>query len=73
MVVEVRTRGAGAWVGALESVTWAKRLRLRQATRRLWHTRLAKIPSVERVRIDVAAVSFVGAKTCVEYIAGAVG
>lgn len=73
VVVEVRTRGAGAWVGALESVTWTKRLRLRQATRRLWHTRLAKMPSIERVRIDVAAVSFVGPKTCVEYIAGAVG
>lgn len=73
VVVEVRTRGAGAWVGALESVTWAKRQRLRRATGRLWRTRLAGIRSLERVRIDVAAVSFVGSKTCVEYIAGAVG
>jgi putative endonuclease len=73
VVVEVRTRGAGAWVGALESVTWAKRQRLRRATSRLWRTRLVAIRSLERVRIDVAAVSFVGSKTRVEYIAGAVG
>jgi putative endonuclease len=73
VIVEVRTRGAGAWVGALESVTWAKRQRLRRATSRLWRTRLAAMRSLERVRIDVAAVSFVGPKTCVEYIAGAVG
>jgi transcriptional regulator GlxA family with amidase domain len=31
------------------------------------------IRSVERVRIDVAAVSLVGSKTRIEYIAGAVG
>lgn len=73
VVVEVRTRGAGAWVGALESVTWAKRQRLRRATSHLWHTRLVAMRCLERVRIDVAAVSFVGSKTCVEYVAGAVG
>jgi putative endonuclease len=73
VVVEVRTRGGGAWVGALESVTWAKRQRLRRATGRLWRTRFAAMRGVERVRIDVAAVSFVGPKTRVEYIRGAVG
>jgi putative endonuclease len=73
VVVEVRTRGAGAWVGALESVTWTKRQRLRKATARLWRTRLVTMRSVERVRIDVAAVSFVGTETRVEYIPGAVG
>jgi putative endonuclease len=73
VVVEVRTRGVGAWVSALESVTWAKRQRLRRATGRLWRTRLAAMRGVERVRIDVAAVSFVGHETHVEYIRGAVG
>jgi putative endonuclease len=73
VVVEVRTRGAGAWVGALESVNWAKRQRLRHAARLLWQTRLVTIRSIKRVRIDVAAVSFVGPKTAIEYIAGAVG
>jgi putative endonuclease len=73
VVVEVRTRGAGAWARALESVTWAKRLRLRRATGRLWRARLSALRGVQRVRIDVAAVSFAGGKTQVEYIPGAVG
>jgi putative endonuclease len=73
VVVEVRTRGAGAWASALESVTQTKRLRLRRAVGRLWRRRLAAMQGVERVRIDVAAVSFVGSQTHVEYIPGAVG
>ena len=73
VVVEVRTRGAGAWARALESITRAKRLRLRRAAGRLWRTRLSMLRGIDRVRIDVAAVSFVGSETRVEYIPGAVG
>ncbi len=73
VVVEVRTRGAGAWMGPLESVTRTKRLRLRRAVGRLWRTRRAALRSVERLRIDVAGVSFAGPKTCVEYVPGALG
>jgi putative endonuclease len=73
VIVEVRTRGPGAWLGALESVTWTKRTRLRRATARLWRTRLRAIRAIERVRIDVAAVTFVGSETRIEYVPGAIG
>jgi hypothetical protein len=39
----------------------------------LWRARLSALRGVQRVRIDVAAVSFAGGKTQVEYIPGAVG
>jgi putative endonuclease len=72
VVVEVRTRGAGAFEGALASVTGAKRRHLLLATDRLWRGRLVHDPDVERIRIDVAAVSFEGGATRVEYIPGAI-
>jgi putative endonuclease len=72
VVVEVRTRGPGSFVSALASITAKKRARLVLATERLWRQRLAGMPDVERVRIDVAGVSFDDGKTCVEYIEGAV-
>jgi putative endonuclease len=72
VVVEVRTRGVGAYVGALASVDRAKRRRLLRATEELWRTQLAALEGVERLRIDVAAVSFSGASTRVEYVEGAV-
>jgi putative endonuclease len=57
-VVEVRTRGATAWRGAIASVDARKRRRLGIAGTRVWRERFAKDPSVERMRFDVAAVSF---------------
>jgi Holliday junction resolvase-like predicted endonuclease len=56
IVVEVRRRGRGALQGALESVGGLKRRRLLIATDRLFRERLSKMPSVQRVRIDVIAV-----------------
>lgn len=73
IVVEVRTRGPGALQGPFESVGATKRARLRRALERLWHRRLARMPGVERVRIDVAAVTFDGAETRVEHVPGAIG
>lgn len=70
-VVEVRARRAGSWLGAFASVTAIKRTRVRRATARLWRERLAAIPGVDRVRIDVAAVAFSGGQTRLEYAAGA--
>jgi putative endonuclease len=55
-VVEVRTRGPGAWVRALDSVTTDKRARLRRAGERLWRDRFARDPRVQRMRFDIAAV-----------------
>jgi putative endonuclease len=67
IVVEVRTRRVGGWVGPFASVTGEKRLRLRRAVERLWRSRLSRMPGVERVRLDVAAVTFVGGQTRIEY------
>lgn len=72
VVVEVRTRRAGGYESALGSVSVAKRRRLLHATDRLWRSRLVADGSVERVRIDVAAVTFDGRETRVEYVEGAV-
>ncbi|MBV9950199.1 MAG: YraN family protein [Myxococcales bacterium] len=69
--VEVRTRGPRSFEGALESLSFTKRLRLTRAVERLWERRLASMRDVERIRIDVAAVTFDGAETRVEYIEGA--
>jgi putative endonuclease len=54
--VEVRTRGPGAWTGALASIDAKKRARLRAAGERLWRERFAADVTVDRVRFDVAAV-----------------
>jgi putative endonuclease len=72
VVVEVRTRGRGAFEGALASISPSKRRHLLLATERLWRHQLARDPGVERVRIDVAAVHWVGSSTRVEYLRGAV-
>jgi putative endonuclease len=55
-VVEVRARGAGAWVRPLDSVDAKKQKRLRRAGEQLWHERFADDPRVERMRFDVAGV-----------------
>jgi putative endonuclease len=71
-VVEVRTRGVGSFETALASVSATKRRNLIRATDRLWREHLARDGGVERVRIDVAAVSFASGQTSVEYVEGAV-
>jgi putative endonuclease len=73
VVVEVRTRGRGSLVGPFESITPAKRARIRRAVSRLWREKLAAMREIERVRIDVAAVTFEDGKTRVEYVEGALG
>jgi putative endonuclease len=71
VVVEVRARRPGALVGAFASVTSKKRARIRLAVQRLWRERLSSVSGIERVRIDVAAVTFVHGQTRIEYAAGA--
>jgi len=73
VAVEVRTRGPGAYERALESIGPAKQARLVAAVERLWSSRLVRMPDVERVRIDVAAVRFERGQTLIEYVPGAVG
>ena len=72
VVVEVRTRGEGSYVGALASVDGVKRRRLLLAVERLWRERLSRMDGIERVRIDVAAVRFASGRTEIEYVQGAV-
>ncbi len=55
-LVEVRTRGAGAWEGAAGSVGRVKQDRLRKAGALLWARRFSRWQGIERVRFDVAAV-----------------
>ncbi len=56
VVVEVRTRGKGAWAGALDSVDHKKQARLRRAAELLWVKQASRWPGIERLRFDVASV-----------------
>jgi putative endonuclease len=67
VVVEVRSRGAGAWTSAFGSVDATKRRRLRRAGERLWQRRYRQDPSVQRLRFDVASVTFEAGAARVEY------
>jgi len=69
VVVEVRTRGRGAYESAFASVSPAKRARLRDATERLWRTFSADV-TIERVRIDVASVDLDARPVTVEIAEG---
>ncbi len=71
-IVEVRTRGEGAWVKALDTLDWRKRARLRKAGEVLWQKRFKNDASLERMRFDVIAVSFDAAgERTVEHIKAA--
>ncbi len=70
-IVEVRTRGAGAWTSALGSIDGLKRYRLRLAAQRLWSRRYRDDPSVRRLRIDVASVTLAPEGARIEYIKAA--
>ena len=71
-VVEVRTRGAGAWTSAFGSIDSTKRRRIRRAGERLWQRRYKNDASVERMRFDAASVTFDEAGSArVEYVEAA--
>ena len=73
LVVEVRARGPRSYERPLASISRTKRRTLLRAVRALWKGRLAKMPEVERVRIDVAAVTRdETGSTSLEWIAGAI-
>ena len=58
VVVEVRTRGASAWQTGMESIARVKAKRVRTAGERLWRQRFLRDPTVNRMRFDVAVVTF---------------
>ena len=72
LIVEVRTRGTTAYEKSLASLNGKKQMRVLHAADRLWRSTLSNDPSIERLRIDVAAVTFGGRTTHVEYIEGAI-
>jgi len=72
VVVEVRTRRPGGLVGPFQSVGPTKRARVLRAARDLWTRHLARVTTIDRVRIDVAAVTFEHGHTKVDYAEGAI-
>jgi putative endonuclease len=58
VVVEVRTRGTTAWQTGMESIARVKAKRVRAAGERLWRQRFLRDPTVNRMRFDVAVVTF---------------
>ncbi len=71
VVVEVRTRGAGAWTTAFGSIDAQKRQRIRRGGERLWQRRYRSDPSVERMRFDAASVTFEGGEARIDYVVAA--
>jgi putative endonuclease len=71
VVVEVRTRGAGAWQSALASIGHDKQLRLRRAGQILWSRRFRHDPDVKTLRFDVAAVDLEAEPPVVELVRAA--
>ena len=73
VVVEVRARGPGSFEKPLASISRTKRRTLLRGVRALWKGRIAKMPEVKRIRIDVAAVTRddESGALAIEWIAGA--
>jgi len=72
LVVEVRTRGRGAWQRALDSIDGKKQMRLRHAGERLWQKRFAQRSDVSRMRFDCASVTFSeSGEATIEYVKAA--
>ena len=70
-VVEVRTRGPGAWTTGFSSMDRKKRERVRRAGQRLWRDRYRRDSSVDRLRFDAASVTFDGDRPVIEYVKAA--
>lgn len=57
VVIEVRTRGVGAWQNALDTLSEHKRRCLRRAAFLLWSRRWSRWRGIRGVRFDVASVN----------------
>jgi putative endonuclease len=71
-MIEVRSRGVGAYERAFESIAGKKKMRLLHAADRLWRFHLAKMEGIDRMRIDVASVTFGPDGVTVEHVEGAI-
>lgn len=70
-VVEVRRRAATSRTSGFSSINREKKLRLRRAGERLWNRRYKRDRTFERLRFDVASVSFDAPRPIIEYVRGA--
>lgn len=66
-VVEVRTRGPGAWTTGFGSMDQTKQRNIRRGAERLWRSQFRNDPSVSRMRFDAASVVFDGEGAHVTY------
>jgi len=71
VVVEVRSRGRGAWTTGFGSLDGRKRHRIRLAGQRLWERRYRNDPSVKHLRFDAASVTFGPDGPHIEYVPAA--
>jgi putative endonuclease len=71
VVVEVRSRGSGAWTSGFGSLDGKKRHRVRLAGQRLWQRRYRHDLSVKRLRFDAASVVFGPEGAIIEYVEAA--
>ena len=71
-MIEVRFRGVGAYERAFASIAGKKKMRLLHAADRLWRFHLAKMEGIDRMRIDVAAVTFGPHGAVIELVEGAI-
>jgi len=71
VLVEVRTRGPGAWTSAFGSIDGWKRTRLRRAGERLWRRTYRFRPEFDHVRFDAASVTWRAGVPHVEYVRAA--
>ncbi len=71
VVVEVRSRGRGAWTSGFGSIDGRKRYRIRLAGQRLWQRRYRDDESVKHLRFDAASVSFDADGPSIEYVPAA--
>jgi putative endonuclease len=71
IVVEVRARSVSSFTSPLSSLDGKKRERTRRAGERLWNRRFRDDPSAERLRFDVASVTFGDDGPELEYVPAA--
>lgn len=58
VVIEVRHRGAGSLTSGFGSLSVAKRIRVKRAGERLWHSRFRHDSTIDHMRFDAASVHF---------------
>lgn len=58
VIIEVRCRGGRSLTSGFGSLSPTKRIRVRRAGERLWHSRYRHDTSIDRMRFDAASVHF---------------